>query len=90
MGREQREKQGPKTAAILEAAGLKESAPAGNPMTYGLVNAVPTEYDVVVHSGMNTQAEIRKLNDLAKQGFEHYFTLSLYGSTEKMYFRKYS
>ena len=90
MGREQRGKiqvgkvvpiQGPLNPAA-------NSCPPGIVEQKPLANSSTSEYRIVISTGMNTQEEIRALNDMAKKGFEHYLTVPLYGSTEKMYFRK--
>jgi hypothetical protein len=95
MGREQRDKMA--TGGILKdkTMPLLHGEMTGDdviPIKAGSVEhlkIIPVEYNIIISTGMNTQAEIRTLNDMAKKGFEHYYTMSLYGSTEKMYFRKY-
>ena len=91
MGREQRDKAGAKTTGTLEGMGLK----AGEPVHFSAKivdrpeSIFPCEYQIIISTGMNTQEEIRTLNDMAKKGYEHYLTVPLYGSTEKLYFRSY-
>ena len=85
MGREQRDK---KVMAITNMNGDVVGI-VPKPITEVSIPVAPTDYQIIISTGMNTQEEIRTLTHMAKKGYEHYLTVPLYGSTEKLYFRSY-